>query len=134
MGENRSKAGQFQPGVSGNPNGRPKKIPAFVARIRREEPKLWLELLRIAKGEARKGARKRPSDKDVLKALELCFAYSRGRPSSKVELTGKDGGPVHVMENDGIEILKDPGVREALQRAALRRATGDAGDAGDVRK
>lgn len=99
----------FKKGQSGNPGGRPKRIPRYVAEVRKIEPALWARLISIAQeGE----------HKDALRALELLLAYSRGRPVQRAEVSGPDGGPIGVA-SDARAILADPEARAVLQRIAL---------------
>jgi len=81
----RGPGGKFQPGVSGNPKGRPKTNEEFVDACREGEDLLLRKLMLLGlKG----------TGNTAVKAIELRLAYGRGRPKVITELTGKDGAPL----------------------------------------
>lgn len=80
----RNPDGTFKPGVSGNPDGRPKNtLKAFLATKFRnmsdEEKEEWLKKNRIDP--------------------ELIWKMAEGNPSNATELTGKDGEPLFNNEH-----------------------------------
>lgn len=101
----------FAKGQSGNPGGRPKKIPAFVARFRALEPKALKFLERLIGND-------KADPKDRLKAIEIAFAYSRGKPRQQLELSGPGGEPL-ALEIGAQKLLADPNTRSLLQQIIL---------------
>lgn len=88
MEQAKNRPGQFKPGQSGNPNGRPPKgysITAMFREMFENEPDK-----KKALGEA---IFKRAIAGDPT-AIKLVWSYMDGAPMQAVELTGKDGGPV----------------------------------------
>lgn len=43
---------------------------------------------------------------DALKAIELSYAYGRGRPKVTTEVTGPDGAPLIPSRDDAIHALR----------------------------
>ena len=88
--------GQFKPGQSGNPNGRPSKPKEekfFKTTLSAVSLSDWREIVKKAVEQAKRGnpsARKWLSD------------YLIGPPVQKQELTGKDGQPLVSI----IEVVK----------------------------
>ena len=89
-------SGQFKPGQSGNPNGRPpkpKEEKFFKTTLSAVSLSDWREIVKKAVEQAKRGnplARKWLSD------------YLIGPPVQKQELTGKDGQPLVSI----IEVVK----------------------------
>lgn len=96
----------FEPGVSGNPAGRP-----AVAREFREKCKGFMEeegwglLMAIARD---------AEAKDSRYALELIAAYAYGKPKLGVELTGADAMPLSVVILPAVSI---PAAEEVIRKA-----------------
>ena len=87
--ENRTKSGQFRPGVSGNPGGRP-KMPEEFRQLARENSIPALQVvISILKNPA-------SANKDRLKAAEIILDRAWGKPVQGVEMSGPAGGPVEV--------------------------------------
>lgn len=84
---NKKNTGRFKPGVSGNPNGRP-KIPQDIRDACRaasiEAINILLELMRSEDTNA--GER--------IKAANTILNRAWGTPVASVEITGKEGGPI----------------------------------------
>lgn len=88
--ENRTKTGQFRPGISGNPGGRP-KMPEEFRQLARENSIPALQVVvNILKNPA-------SANKDRLKAAEIILDRAWGKPVQGVEMSGPGGGPVEVM-------------------------------------
>jgi hypothetical protein len=83
----------FEKGKSGNPSGRPSAARAELADLldKHYTPAKRAATLRrmIAITEADDDAR-------ALEAIKLLWAYTFGKPIERRELSGPDGGPVHV--------------------------------------
>lgn len=90
MSGNKDDQGRFLPGASGNPKGRPRRIPRWVAEFRRLEPKAMKFVKDVIEGEIA------ASTKDRMEAVKLALGYSRGKPRESVELSGKDGGAISI--------------------------------------
>lgn len=81
----------FPKGVSGNPNGRPKKEHSLTDTLRElmdEQPDLKRALIT-------KVIEKAIGSGDM-NALKLIWSYTDGAPVNTTELTGKGGGPVEL--------------------------------------
>lgn len=74
----------FQPGQSGNPGGKPKKLEALAASIREYDDELRDKLLAIARSDSLKDARE---------AIKLLWAYAHGNPRQVV--TDTEGNTVN---------------------------------------
>ena len=91
---NRDKLGQFKPGHSGNPEGRPKG-PSLLAALKQrlaEHPEevdaIIDQLISMAVG-------------GELKAIEIVGDRLDGKPTQRSEITGADGGPmVNIIHQD----------------------------------
>jgi len=89
---------QFKPGQSGNPNGRPKKLPRLD------------DLLSDIMGEEKDGMTaaeailkrlRQLATQGNLKAAEMLLDRSYGKAKQPVEHTGKDGAPIEIKWPDG---------------------------------
>ena len=106
---NRDKLGQFKPGHSGNPEGRPKG-PSLLAALKHrlaehpeEVDKIIDQLINMAvAGE--------------LKAIEIVGDRLDGKPTQRSEISGPDGGPVlNVIHQDfPAEPTPTNGTRQAI--------------------
>lgn len=96
----------FKPGTSGNPGGRPKEFPEFRAMVREQgAPRAFATLMAaIEEGDVR--------------ACEVVLAYAWGKPTQAVEVTGKDGKPLGLSDDERAARLA------ALLDAARARRTG----------
>jgi hypothetical protein len=90
---------KFKPGESGNPNGRPKKLPqldSLLADVLGEE-KDGIEaakaILMALRSKAVKG--------DV-KAAESLLDRAYGKPTQKTELSGPDGKAIQIEQITGM--------------------------------
>lgn len=91
--KSRGKGKPFQPGKSGNPGGRPKKINELVDKCRDltgECADVLTDIMRTAKNKAA----------DRIKAAEIILGYGWGKPKQQTELTGKDNGPLLFIWDD----------------------------------
>jgi hypothetical protein len=90
--ETRDEEGKFLPGVSGNPNGRPKRktITELIhEKLDKGDGELnWEQLTNILLSMAKR------KDRDILKEL---WHYTDGMPKQKHEMSGPDGGPIPIM-------------------------------------
>lgn len=90
--------GTFAPGVSGNPNGRPKRktLTELIHDRLDKDPKGWEELVEIILTMAKR------RDKDIIKEL---WHYTDGMPKQRNEVTGKDGEPftINVVNYDNAD-------------------------------
>jgi len=85
---NRDEQGKFIPGMSGNPNGRPRKEHSITDTIKAmmdEKPEIKRALGEKILDMAMKG--------DVT-AIKTLWQYMDGMPLQKSEISGKDGMPV----------------------------------------
>ena len=89
---------QFKPGQSGNPNGRPKKLPRLD------------DLLSDIMGEEKDGMTaaeailkrlRQMATQGNIKAAEMLLDRSYGKAKQPVEHTGKDGAPIEIKWPDG---------------------------------
>ena len=89
MPENRTKTGQFRPGISGNPGGRP-KMPEEFRQLARENSipalQVVVDILKNPKS----------ANKDKLKAAEIILDRAWGKPIQGVEMFGPGSGPIEV--------------------------------------
>ena len=77
----RLKTGQFAPGVSGNPLGKPKSAKDFEALAREKSPKALDRLMEIGRG---RGVA-------AVKALEIVVAYGYGKPTTNLAVSTPAG-------------------------------------------
>jgi hypothetical protein len=95
-GDIRNEKGQFAPGVSGNPAGKPPGTVSIVAKIKakfRENPQYfdeWVDKLLEDGGNRRA----------IMEQLD-------GKPKQAVEVTGANGGPVQTIV--GMRVIKENG-------------------------
>jgi hypothetical protein len=112
-----SNAGQFKPGKSGNPKGRPPSTNALAVHIRRNvEP---AELVQIAIGIAKDVDAAR---KDRISALKFLADYGWSKPKVEVDMT--TGKPIDLSKLTDTQL-------EALAAAVLAAPSDEDGD-GDV--
>lgn len=104
MPENRAASGQFVPGKSGNPAGRPKKLPITDA-IRQELEKRGRYNLTNDVGIARVLVQLAlAGDMDAIREIA---DRSEGKSRQRSEISGPEGGPIP---------FEMPGTREELER------------------
>jgi len=87
---------EFKKGQSGNPAGRPKKLPeldGLIAEVLGEEKDGNTAALAILKKWRQMAAN------GNLKAGEMLFDRGYGKPKQSTELTGANGGPVELDFN-----------------------------------
>lgn len=82
----------FAKGQSGNPTGRPRVAEEFRELCREASPKAFAYLLKQLDG---------AFGSDAAKTI---LAYAWGKPTDKVEMTGKDGGPIQFAN---MQLLTD---------------------------
>jgi hypothetical protein len=83
--------GKFQPGRSGNPGGRPRKIAAVQALARQHTVKAIKQLVDCI-GDAKASRSERN------KASEILLNRGWGAPTQPVDLNGKVGVTVRIVE------------------------------------
>lgn len=86
---------QFKPGQSGNPNGRPKKLPRLddlLSDIMGEEKD------GITAAEAILKRLRQMATQGNIKAAEMLLDRSYGKAKQPVEITGKDGAPIEYIK------------------------------------
>jgi hypothetical protein len=92
-----NKETQFKKGESGNPNGRPKKLPQLnelLAEILGEEKD------GITAAEAILKALRAKAAKGDIRAAEVLLDRAYGKPKQTTELTGSNGDPVQIIISD----------------------------------
>jgi Family of unknown function (DUF5681) len=92
-----NKETQFKKGQSGNPNGRPKKLPKLdelLADILGEEKD------GISAAEAIMKALRAKATKGDIRAAEVLLDRAYGKPKQTTELTGSNGDPVQIIISD----------------------------------
>jgi hypothetical protein len=85
---------KFKKGQSGNPAGRPKKIPelpALLATVMGEEKD------GMSAAEAILKRLRQDAAKGNIRAAELLLKYTYGAPVQRLEHTGAEGGPVETV-------------------------------------
>lgn len=90
-GQSGNPATQFKPGTSGNPDGRPPKLPELddlLADVLGEEKN------DISAAHAILMKWREMASKGNLKAGEMLFNRAYGMPKQRIEQTGEGGGPV----------------------------------------
>lgn len=100
--------GSFKPGVSGNPNGRPKSLKEITDLAREAGPDAVKRLIKLSKG---KGA-------VALQAARALLDRGYGRPSQSIQVTGSDNGPIQVRD---LSNLSDAEL-ELLKKLAIKNA------------
>lgn len=126
----------FQPGVSGNPGGRPKALKELKERIQVRGDELVDELLRIALpalaaaapvelGLGRMGRIVPPSHRERILAVKELLDRGYGRALLAVEVSGPGGGgvPIRPIEEMNSSERRDRMVE--LARKAGARAAGE---------
>lgn len=86
---------QFKPGQSGNPNGRPKKLPRLddlLSEIMGEEKD------GITAAEAILKRLRHMATQGNIKAAEMLLDRSYGKAKQPIEHTGKDGAPIEYIK------------------------------------
>lgn len=102
----------FQPGVSGNPGGQSKEKRAFLERLRAEDAdKIYDATMDLVK-------LRNPL------IVKMCVEYIAGKATEKVELTGKDGGPLKSEVEHDIKAEVVQSVEWQRQVLALAIRTG----------
>jgi hypothetical protein len=95
-GSIRNERGQFVPGVSGNPDGKPTGAVSIVAKINakfKENPEYFDEwVAKLTEDPKERRA--------IMEQLD-------GKPKQSVELGGKDGAPLEVIV--GMRVIKENG-------------------------
>lgn len=92
-----NKETQFKKGESGNPNGRPKKLPhlnELLADILGEDKD------GITAAEAILKALRAKAAKGDIRAAEVLLDRAYGKPKQTTELTGSNGDPVQIIISD----------------------------------
>jgi hypothetical protein len=92
-----NKETQFKKGESGNPNGRPKKLPQLnelLADILGEDKD------GITAAEAILKALRAKAAKGDIRAAEVLLDRAYGKPKQTTELTGSNGDPVQIIISD----------------------------------
>jgi hypothetical protein len=99
MPANRSASGQFVPGASGNPAGRPRDTESLRARAREMSVRLLEELNAIALDEDE------PTSSRI-EAIQLVLAYGHGRPHVHVDaaLTIAQLRPIAIVSPTGADL------------------------------
>lgn len=113
----------FQPGVSGNPSGRPR-----TAKFSEAARQLLAEI-DARTGETNAECLVRHCFKKAMhgsaRHLELLLAYVEGRPKQGVELSGPDGGAMQFENMSGAEI--DARLKALLEKYQQEGKRHDAG-------
>ena len=111
---NRTEAGRFPPGVSGNPSGRPKDQFSFMG------------ILRSALAEENKSG-KSVGERIVRRYIKLALTGNQqaaealmaridGKPAQSLTLKGDSAEPLHVRHSARLEQPAKPGLPEVVER------------------
>lgn len=95
----------FQPGQSGNPNGRPKKLP--LTDVIREKLEAMKADGKVSNAEAIADKLIEMALGGSLEAMKELADRAEGKPKQRNELSGPDGGPIP---------LEVPGTRNEIER------------------
>lgn len=93
MSENRP-TGRFQPGVSGNPGGKPSELAAFRKQLAEFDPLAMQAIRRVLSSD---------DDKVVVQALALFWDRRYGKAPQAI--TGEDGKPLR-LEIGIVDVLR----------------------------
>jgi hypothetical protein len=88
----------FQPGQSGNPGGKPKKLEVLAASIREFDDELRDRLLKIARDD---------NDKEAREAIRLLWSYAHGLPRQVVTDEAGTVGSLGVVFLPAKKLLGD---------------------------
>ena len=88
---------QFKKGQSGNPNGRPKKLPKLDELL---SDILGEEKDGITAAEAIMKALRSKATKGDIRAAEVLLDRAYGKTKQTTELTGSNGDPVQIIISD----------------------------------
>lgn len=94
----------FQKGQSGNPKGRPRKLPELTKLL---DNVLGEEKNNVTAMEAVVKALLRNATKGDTQAARVLLAYAYGNPKASIEVSGPDGGPIQSTFT-GFNFLPDP--------------------------
>ncbi len=89
---------KFQPGQSGNPNGRPKRKlidEALIEALESDDCRVSRQIANRLLSSAKQGS---------FKAIKLIMERTQGRPLEKVEMTGADGERLFEMSEHELDI------------------------------
>lgn len=89
--ENRAGTGQFKPGASGNPGGRPRDVHGIADLARAQGPTALKRLIALMRSK---------NERVALQACEAVLDRGFGRPTQAVQHSGAGGGPVAVQFTD----------------------------------
>jgi len=79
----------FEPGQSGNPNGRPKIAQEFRENCR--------EFMAEGGWDKLRGIVEDEKHRDRFRALELIMGYAYGKPKQGIEFAGDEGGNIQIV-------------------------------------
>jgi hypothetical protein len=110
MPDNRTSAGTFAPGVSGNPGGRPKGIASYVRSKTRDGEQIVKFMLDVFHGKAIKAGRKSrttgdrivldvvPTLTERIEAAHWLAERGFGKAVQAMEVSGPEGSPIEYSE------------------------------------